>query len=149
VNRKKKQKEKQRRTKKGGKKQQNIEFIILVIITISIPNPLPTYKYITSKQHSCVQGTLQECRSIQSGASGLPYYCTPLVCVPAVLGALTVCLHIMKIKINFGRTVRRSYAVRGDIRPGVWFPSQGGIFQKKKSRILTKKKKERERKWPS
>jgi len=33
---------------------------------------VPTYKYITSKQHSCVQGPLRECRSIRSGASGLP-----------------------------------------------------------------------------
>ena len=28
---------------------------------------------------------MRECRSIQSGASGLPYFCTPLVCVSAVI----------------------------------------------------------------
>jgi len=41
-------------------------------------------KTSTSKQHSCVQGPLWECRSIWSGASGLPYYCTPPVTIPAV-----------------------------------------------------------------
>ena len=30
------------------------------------------------------------CRSIRSGASGLPYYCAPLVCVSAVIDSLTV-----------------------------------------------------------
>jgi len=34
---------------------------------------------LSSKQHSCVWGPLQECRLILSGDSGLPYYCTPLV----------------------------------------------------------------------
>jgi len=34
----------------------------------------------TSKQHSYVWGPLRECGSFQSGASGLPYYCTLLVC---------------------------------------------------------------------
>ena len=29
---------------------------------------------------------MRECRSIRSGAYGLPYYCTPPVCVPAVIG---------------------------------------------------------------
>jgi len=47
----------------------------------------------TSKQHSCVQGPLRECRSIRSGASGLPYYCTPLVCISVVIGWLTVWRH--------------------------------------------------------
>ena len=31
--------------------------------------------------------------AFEPGASGLPYYCTPPVCVPAVLGALAVWLH--------------------------------------------------------
>ena len=59
--------------------------IIIMNITIPFhfPNPLPTYKYITSKQHSCAQGPLRVCRSIRSSSSGLPYYCTPPVCVPA------------------------------------------------------------------
>jgi len=39
----------------------------------------------TSKQHSCVRGPFRECRSIRSGASGLPYYCAPLVCVSDVM----------------------------------------------------------------
>jgi hypothetical protein len=46
-----------------------------------------------SKQHSCVRGPLRECRSIHSGASGLPYYCKPLVCISAVIGLLAVCRH--------------------------------------------------------
>jgi len=34
------------------------------------------------------QGPLRECCLIWPGASGLPYYCTPLVCVPSVIGGL-------------------------------------------------------------
>ena len=55
---------------------------------IHILNTPPTYKYITSKQHSCVQGPLLECFS-----QALPYHCTPPVCVPAVLGGLAVRRH--------------------------------------------------------
>jgi len=47
----------------------------------------------TSKQHSCVRGLLREYCSNQSGASGLPYYCTPLVCISAVIGLLAVWRH--------------------------------------------------------
>jgi len=39
------------------------------------------------------KGPLRECRSIRSCASGLPYYCTPLVCIPAVIGLLAVWRH--------------------------------------------------------
>ena len=46
-----------------------------------------------SKQHPYVRGPLQECRSIRSGASGLPYYCAPLVCVSAVIDSLAVWRH--------------------------------------------------------
>ena len=44
--------------------------------------------YVTSIFY--VRGPLRECRSIRPGGSGLPYYCTPPVCVPAVLGTLGV-----------------------------------------------------------
>ena len=44
----------------------------------------------TSKQHPFVRGPLRECRSIRSGASGFPYYCTPLVCISVVIGLLAV-----------------------------------------------------------
>jgi len=37
--------------------------------------------------------TLRECRSIWSGASGLPYYCAPLVCISEVIESLTVWRH--------------------------------------------------------
>jgi len=47
----------------------------------------------TSKQHEHVRGPLRECRSIWSGASGLPYYCAPLVCVSAVIDSLAVWWH--------------------------------------------------------
>jgi len=47
----------------------------------------------TSKQRRCVQGPLRECRSIRSGASGLPYYCAPLVCVSEVIELLAVWRH--------------------------------------------------------
>ena len=44
----------------------------------------------TLKQHSCVRGLLQKYRSIQSGASRLPYYCTPPVTIPDVMRVLAV-----------------------------------------------------------
>jgi len=47
----------------------------------------------TSKQHSYVRGPLRGCRSIRSGASGLPDYCAPLVCVSVVMDALAVWRH--------------------------------------------------------
>ena len=47
----------------------------------------------TSKQQSCVRGPLRECHSIRSGASGLPYYCAPLVCVSEVIESLAVWRH--------------------------------------------------------
>jgi len=40
-----------------------------------------------------IQGRLRECRSIRPGASRLPYYCTPFVCIPAVIGLLAVWRH--------------------------------------------------------
>jgi len=40
-----------------------------------------------------IQSPLRECRSIRSGASGLPYYCAPLVCISAVIGLLAVWRH--------------------------------------------------------
>jgi len=51
--------------------------------------------------HTCVYtcfeitvlGPLREWRSIQSGASGLPHYCAPLVFVSEVIESLAVCLH--------------------------------------------------------
>ena len=51
-----------------------------------------------------VHGPLQEFRSLRPGASGLPdyerkNYCTPIVCVPAVLGGLAVWRHTT-IKIS-------------------------------------------------
>ena len=48
------------------------------------------YANVYVKSYSYVRGPLRECRSIQPGGSGLPYYCTPPVCVPAVLDALVV-----------------------------------------------------------
>ena len=36
---------------------------------------------------------MPECRSIRSGAFGLPYYCAPLVCVSAVMESLAVWRH--------------------------------------------------------
>jgi len=77
-------------------------------------DPLPTYTYTTSKPYSCVQGPLRECRSIRPGASGLANYCTPLVCVPAVLargsalGRLSLRLEldcILDILVNIPPTV--------------------------------------------
>ena len=36
---------------------------------------------------------MRECRSIRSGASGLPYYCAPLVCVSDVIEFLALWRH--------------------------------------------------------
>ena len=44
----------------------------------------------TSNQYPYVRGPLRECRSIRSGASGLPYYCALLVCVSEVIELLAV-----------------------------------------------------------
>jgi len=46
-----------------------------------------------SKQHSLVPDPLWECRSIRSCASGLPYYCAPLVCISVVIELLAVWRH--------------------------------------------------------
>jgi len=43
--------------------------------------PHPRVNKTKQHTHSCVRGPFRECRSIQSGTSGLPYYCAPLVCV--------------------------------------------------------------------
>ena len=40
-----------------------------------------------------VRGPLRKCRSIRSGASGLPYYCAPLVCISVVFELLAVWRH--------------------------------------------------------
>jgi len=40
-----------------------------------------------------IQSPSRECRSIRSGASGLPYYCAPLVCVSEVMELLAVWRH--------------------------------------------------------
>ena len=47
-----------------------------------------------SNQHSYVRGPLRECRSIRSDDSGLPCYCTPLVCISVVIELLAVWRHI-------------------------------------------------------
>jgi len=47
-------------------------------------------KIKSSNQYPYVRGPLRECRSIRSGASGLPYYCAPLVCISVVIELLAV-----------------------------------------------------------
>ena len=65
-----------------------------------------------SKQHSWVWGPLRECRSILSGASGLPYYCTPLVCISVVIGLLAVWQHNKpKTKKSLGLPHTPSFSV--------------------------------------
>jgi len=49
--------------------------------------------YICVRVYLQIKGPLRECRSIRPGASRLPYYCTPLVCVPEVIGLLAVWRH--------------------------------------------------------
>jgi len=49
---------------KNSTLKQNITVVIIMII-LTIPfrflDPVPTYKYIISKQHTCFQGPLREC----------------------------------------------------------------------------------------
>ena len=60
----------------------------------------------TSNQYSYhVRGPLRECRSIRSGASGLPYYRAPLVCVSAVIESLAVWRHNKPKTKNRGSSV--------------------------------------------
>ena len=47
------------------------------------PHPLQNNIHVSKVHHDC--GSV-----LESGASGLPYYCTPPVCVPDVLGVLVV-----------------------------------------------------------
>jgi len=47
----------------------------------------------TSKQLSSIRSPLRECRSIRSGASGLPYYCAQLVCLSDVMELVAVWWH--------------------------------------------------------
>jgi len=49
------------------------------------------YANVNVKKYSCVWGPLREYRSIRTGASGLPCYCAPLVCVSEVIELLAVC----------------------------------------------------------
>jgi len=53
------------------------------------------YTCVTVRIFLYIQSPLRECRSIRSGASGLPYssYCAPLVCVSAVIELLAVWRH--------------------------------------------------------
>jgi len=66
----------------------------------------------TSNQYSSVWVPLRECRLIRPGASGLPYYCAPLVCVSAVLELLTVWLH------NKPKTKNKNKKSKRDIQVG-------------------------------
>jgi len=60
---------------------------------------ISAYANVYIKQHPCVRGPLRECRSIRPGASGLPYYCAPIVCVSQVIELLAVWWHD-KLKTN-------------------------------------------------
>ena len=66
----------------------------------------------TLKQCWSVRGPLRECRSIWAGASGLPYYCAPLVCVSAELELLAVCCFVL-LTPGWGRLETRSPVAQG------------------------------------
>jgi len=88
--------------------QHHMILMTQIIINLQDLPPLPTYKNSTSRQHSTsyihylhTNASLQNhihasrvrvhCGSaFESGAYGLPYYCTPPVCIPASdeIGAL-------------------------------------------------------------
>ena len=62
--------------------------------TLHILNALPTYRDIHFETTFMCS---RSCWSaFEPGASGLPYYCTLLVCVPDVIGTLTVWRHYNK-----------------------------------------------------
>ena len=69
-----------------------ILFLVCLYVSVCVCEYLlhNNMRMFTWNQYSYVQGPLRECRSIRPGGFGLPYYCTPPVCVPAVLGALAV-----------------------------------------------------------
>jgi len=58
------------------------------------------------------QSSLRECRSIWSGASGLPYYCAPLVCVSQVMQSLAVWQHNKPKTKNWEKVCQRRIAQR-------------------------------------
>jgi len=86
--------------------QHHMILMTQIIIKLRDLFPLPTYKNRTSRQHSTsyihylhtntslqihIHASRVHCGSVfESGPSGLPYYCTPPVCVPAgdEIGAL-------------------------------------------------------------
>jgi len=83
-------------------------FHILFYICVLFYSSFVVYLRIsTFKQHSCVRGPLRECRSIRSGASRLPYYCAPLVCVSIVIHLLAVWQHDKPKTKNQNETVRK------------------------------------------
>jgi len=54
--------------------------------------------WIQNQKNNQIYFTWNFTCAFESGASGLPYYCTPPVCVPDVLGALAVWRQNMKKK---------------------------------------------------
>jgi len=83
----------------------------------------------TSNQYPYVRGPLRECRLIQSGASGLRYYCAPLVCISVVIGLLGVWRH------NKPKTKPKTpYAKERMPGASLWIPNQkkNVYFKKKK-----------------
>ena len=75
--------------------------IIVRIIIIIIPIPQSTTNHFKTT-FMCLR-SIAGVRSIRSGASGLPYYCTPPVCVPDVIEGLAVWRQ--NIKTKFGPNV--------------------------------------------
>jgi len=59
-----------------------------------------------------IQSPLRECRPVRSGASGLPCYCAPLVCISVVIGLLAVWQHNKpKTKKSLGLPHTPSFSV--------------------------------------
>jgi len=90
----------------------------------------------TSKQHSSVRGPLRECRSIRSGTSGLPYYCTPLVCISAVIGLLTVWRHNKPKTIQNPKTKNQTFG-QLPLEIVAWLQDTFGLEQQVVTSALT------------
>jgi len=64
--------------------------------------------------------------AFELGAFGLPFYCTPPVCVPDVLGALAVWRHVKIINVS---EVIELLAVWRHNKPKTKKPSCGSAFE--------------------
>jgi len=101
----------------------------------------PSFVYTCVCVFLHLQSPLRECRSIQSGASGLAYYCASLECISVVIGLLAVWWH------NEPKTKKKKKIQRRDTNepfpsalsaPIIFLPANTPLASPpKKKRVLT------------